>query len=280
MLGADGKLLRNGNRLVLASGPCCCDGDGGDTGGTGGTCNVSGDLSDFSGYEQAGSVDVSVPVSQLISIPPFANFLCPREGLRSLRTVEIQLDAVIGESPNSLINGISLTERDETTESANPFTRSSIALSRESSLIFSPASNELAAANTPTGDTVIIVQTPIDDDFIPGTPVGDVAVSLSLSYSVLSEVINYDPVTGSYDVRVSRLGGVIGMQPEQNFEQGGDPPEVTLLEDLSGPFDSSQPGYVLDLDILPDINATGTLSWSVEIEVEQGYEAGAVFTFS
>ena len=29
MLGADGKLLRNGNRLVLASGPCCCDGTGG-----------------------------------------------------------------------------------------------------------------------------------------------------------------------------------------------------------------------------------------------------------
>lgn len=35
MLGADGKLLRNGNRLVLASGPCCCDDTdgGGDTGG-------------------------------------------------------------------------------------------------------------------------------------------------------------------------------------------------------------------------------------------------------
>ena len=26
MLGAGGRLLRNGNRLVLASGPCCCDG--------------------------------------------------------------------------------------------------------------------------------------------------------------------------------------------------------------------------------------------------------------
>ena len=172
MLGADGNLLRNGNRLVLASGPCCCDGDGGDTGGTG-ACNASGDLSDFSGYEQSGSADVSVPVSQLINIPPFTNFLCPREGLRSLRTVEMQLDAVIGESVNSLIRGISLVERDETSETGNSFVRSSLELSRESSLIFSPVSNELGGTNTPTGDTVAIVQTPIDDDFIPGTPVGD-----------------------------------------------------------------------------------------------------------
>ena len=109
---------------------------------------------------------------------------------------------------------------------------------------------------------------------------GDVAVSLSLSYFVLSEVINYDPAMGSYDIRVSRQGVITVMQPEQSFQVGTPPPEVTISENHSGPFDSSQPGYVLDLDILPDINATGTLNWSVAIEVEQGYESDAGFTFN